>query len=68
MQLDKWNGKPFVEYAAYIANELYKEAFYLLEGCDEPDFSAIDAICDLCIDMKKIADKWRMGKSQSIDI
>ena len=59
---DEWNNKPFVEYAAHIAKELYEEGFYLLEGCDEPDFSAIAAICDLCADIKKIAEKWKVDK------
>lgn len=53
------NGEPFVEYAARVAKSLYDEAFALLEGCDEPDFSAIDNICALCVDIAIVAKRWR---------
>lgn len=61
---DEWDNKPFVEYAEHVAKEVYGEAFALLEGCDEPDFSAIDAICAACEDVMRITDRWKRGESQ----
>jgi len=61
---DEWVGKPFVEYVEHVAKEVHSEAFALLEGCDEPDFSAIDAICAACEDVMRITDRWKRGESQ----
>lgn len=57
----------FVVYAGYVAKDLYDEAFALLEGCDEPDFSAINAICRICIDMMQITNMWqRTNKKKAV--
>lgn len=56
---DEWVGKPFVEYAGHVAKELYEEGFFLLEGCDGTDYSAISSICDLCVEMQRVVNEWR---------
>lgn len=62
--LDGWVGKPFVWYAEHVATKLCNEALGLMEGCDEPDFSALDRIRRLCGGIIEAASIWRAGKCQ----
>ena len=58
----------FVVYASQVAKELYDEAFALLEGCDEPYFSAIDEVCEKCLDIMRLASRWqRLTKKEAAE-
>lgn len=65
---DAKTNMDFVVYAGKVAKGLYDEAFALLEGCDEPYFSAIDAICGLSMDMMQIANQWqRLDNKKAVE-